>query len=217
MLGSGWGKGGWDLGSSAGHGFGGGLFSFATLGGLQARCSWWKVGQPMGLFQVPVSWGTQPPQSPWALPVQGGQPRTEQGMAGKSVRAAVRRAKSAPQDRAWLPTPSGRANDGGGCGVVEDGRAGRARGTCTNPRVCVRACVGLVPPDAPPYPGEAREERRSPGARGGAFPRLAPPPALGYGAPLRAGRESGLSGAPVGPPRAWRVSATGARIPRATR
>lgn len=58
-----WGKGKWDVGSSAGHGFGGGLFPFATLRGIQARWGG-RCGQPMGLFRATVSWGTQPPSIP---------------------------------------------------------------------------------------------------------------------------------------------------------
>lgn len=79
-----------------------------------------------------------------------------------------------PRTGPGSPTPSGRAKDGGGCGVVEGGRAGRARGACTNPRVCVRACVGLVPPDAPPCLGGARRRREGPWGAGRGFPSVCP-------------------------------------------
>lgn len=47
------------LGSSGGHGFGSGLWRLIPLGGLQARCSG-RCGRPLGLFQAPKSWGTNP-------------------------------------------------------------------------------------------------------------------------------------------------------------
>ena len=154
-----WGKGGWDLGSWAGHGFGGSLFPLVPLGGLQARCSG-RCAKPWGLFRSPVSWGTQLPSIPLG-PARGGgdSGETERGVAGKAIGAAVWRAQRARRTEPQPPAPSGRANDGGGCGVVEGGRAvAGARGMHKFPEgACVR---GAGPPTALPARGGAGRRAR---------------------------------------------------------
>lgn len=78
-----WGKGGWDLGSSAGHGFGGGLFSFATLGGLQARCSRWKVRAAHGALPGSCVLGDPAPLTPLGPAREGGTAEDRAGYGGE--------------------------------------------------------------------------------------------------------------------------------------
>lgn len=75
--------------------------------------------------------------------------------------------------------------------MVEGGRAGRARGACTNPRVCVRACVGLAPPAALSCPGGARRGAEGPRGAGRSFPSVCP------------GSRAGCGGSPEGMARRW--------------
>lgn len=173
QAGMGWGKGGWDLGSLAGHGLGGGLFPLVPPGGLQVRCGG-RCRQPMGLFWAPVSWETQSPSIPLGPARDGGQPRDRAGCGGKGGKDGRRRSLKRPQEQACSPTPQ-RACEllmGSGCGGR--GRACRAgtRGMHKSPSV--RACVGRAPPPPLPCLGGARSGAAGP--QGGAFPPSAPPP-----------------------------------------
>lgn len=132
----------------------------------------WKIPAAYGAFPGPCILGSQPSSSPWAL--------TETGeTAGRQGGVWRGRRYGRPSDELKAlrppPTPSGLANDrrwlrwGGGRSC----RAG-TRGMHKSPSV--RACVGRAPPVAPPCLGEAW--RGAEEARGRAFPRFAPPPAL---------------------------------------
>lgn len=165
QAGMGWGKGGWDLGSSEGHGFGGGLYPFATLGGLQARCGRWKMPTAHGALLGPLCSGVpSPPQSPRALPGIGGQPGDRAGCGGEVGKGGGHLASlKCPQDRAWPPPQRAgerwrRLRRGGG-------RACRAgtRGMHKSPSV--RACVRRAgPARRPSLPRRGQE--RSGGAMG---------------------------------------------------
>lgn len=174
-----WGKSGWDLGSLAGHGFGGGLFPLAPLRGLQARCSG-RCGKPLGLFWPLCPGVPSSPQSLWALPEMGGQRGDRAGCGGEGGKGSRRESSKRPLGPSPAPPPpSGWTKDGGGCGAVEGGRAVWARGACTespNVRACVR---GAGPARRPSRPGRGQEGRGA---------------GLSLGSPcLRAGpRERGL-------------------------
>lgn len=85
-----------ELGSSGGHGFGSGLWHLIPLGGLQAWCSG-RCGRPLGLFQAPKSWGTNP-SIPLGPARDGGTARggREQNEVGEPVRAYA--LKASPKD-----------------------------------------------------------------------------------------------------------------------
>lgn len=141
-----WGKAGWDLGSWAGHGFGGGLFPLALLRGLQARCRG-RCGKPRGLFRAPVSWGTQLPSTPLGPARVGGRRGDRAGCGGDGDHGGRLASSKRPQDRAPAPRPQGagerwrRLSRWRRAGV-QCGREGHAQ----SPRACVRACAGLARP-----------------------------------------------------------------------
>ena len=156
-----WGTGGRDLGSLAGHGFGGGLFPLAPLRGPQARCSG-RCGKPLGLFWPLCPGGLSSPQSLRALPEMGGQRGDRAGCGGEGGKGGGQESSKRPLGPSAGPTPppppaGGRMMEA----AVVRWRAGVQcghEGHAQSPRVCVRAWGWARPPPLPARagPGGAR-------------------------------------------------------------